>query len=899
MRALCRVCAIVLGMVIIGASGIRAQDAAIVTPLDLAAQFHAQTSRGPAAKPAVKVPRQGSSHAKWTVMVYVAANNNLEPNSIINLMEMAAVGSTPDVNIVVQITRPPDYQGFYGEWGGTRRFLVTKSDGQLSSGDFQISPQRFADYVAAIAPQAGLDPDVVQRITRGEALDREVAALQLSIPVVEENTPLTPLQLTSIEDLGTAVNSGDHATLADFGTWAAQAYPADHYGLIMWNHGGGWSMIASDDTLAPAGIAMPAFSTALAAITQVTRQKFDFVGFDACLMSQLAVAAVVAPFAEYQIAAEELVPGIGWDYTAPLAAMVANPDISVPDFAKAQIDAFQTLYSTTAKEAAQSFDMGLTDLSKVGDVVAALDTFADAVKAAPDQLGPISTARANAQVFGVLGESADAAASISAVDLIDFMKIYGGLTQDEAVKSSSASVITAVEGMVLYHKASRSLPKATGLAVYFPQNAAVFAGNEGVRYRAEFGGYLASWQGFLDATYGSATASAAATTTVLNINAVTTSAHAPGSIHDTPVVSYTLDGRNIVGVTANIIYKVDETTRVVLDQFPVVSAITTDDGTVVNDFPDGASDNAFYWNARLPSLADASQSTRVLMTTNAQDDAHGFIHGRYTNRVTGEVSEGSLVINLETFESSAVWAASGTAANAPVAQVYPKPGDRFEPDFLILDAEGNATWEASGTRLLFGKGPLTVTEDPGPDGQYLVALEAEDAAGGTVLQSAEVDIANDGLDPALQGFKDLSFGLQFLYPADWTNVDVYQREDGLDELSVSTVDGEIYLAMLNYKDVTSLADVEDSLLAEVDTIRDVTLGDLTDDQMGDHPATSLTYVYSNADGDEVYGISVAVYVPETRQGYVLLIEAPVARYDEAGQVIDDVLKSSQYFAPQE
>src|SRR3954469_10274745 len=97
-----------------------------------------------------------AAKAKWTLMVYVAADNNLEPNSIINLMEMAAVGSTPDVNIVVQITRPPDYQGFYGEWGGTRRFLVNKSDGGLSSGDFQISPTRFAAYIDAIAPSSGL-----------------------------------------------------------------------------------------------------------------------------------------------------------------------------------------------------------------------------------------------------------------------------------------------------------------------------------------------------------------------------------------------------------------------------------------------------------------------------------------------------------------------------------------------------------------------------------------------------------------------------------------------------------------------------------------------------------------------------------------------------------------------
>src|SRR6266481_672692 len=78
-----------------------------------------------------KITTAQGAQAKWTIMVYVAADNDLEPNSIINLMEMAAVGSTLDVNIVVQITRPPHYKGFYGEWGGTRRFLVSKSDGGL------------------------------------------------------------------------------------------------------------------------------------------------------------------------------------------------------------------------------------------------------------------------------------------------------------------------------------------------------------------------------------------------------------------------------------------------------------------------------------------------------------------------------------------------------------------------------------------------------------------------------------------------------------------------------------------------------------------------------------------------------------------------------------------------
>src|ERR1041384_795600 len=122
-----------------------------------------------------------AAKAKWTLMVYIAADNNLEPNSIINLMEMAAVGSSKDVNIVVQITRPPDYQGFYGEWGGTRSFLVNKSDGGLSTGVFQISPARFESYINNVAPRLGLSQDQVTKVTKGTPTDREVAALQLTV----------------------------------------------------------------------------------------------------------------------------------------------------------------------------------------------------------------------------------------------------------------------------------------------------------------------------------------------------------------------------------------------------------------------------------------------------------------------------------------------------------------------------------------------------------------------------------------------------------------------------------------------------------------------------------------------------------------------------------------------
>ena len=845
---------------------------------------------------------QGTSghpaHAKWTIMVYVAANNNLEPNSIINLMEMAAVGSTPDVNIVVQITRPPDYKGFYGEWGGTRRFLITKSDGGLSSADFQISPTRFAAYVNAIAPHYGLTSDQVSQLTRANASQQEQEALQLSVPVIETQTPLTPLQLKDVQDLGTQVNSADGATLADFGTWSVQNYPADHYGLIVWDHGGGWSMIASDDTLGPAGISMTGFSQALATMTKASGQKFDFVGFDACLMAQLPVAATLQPYAAYEIAAEELVPGFGWDYTPALKALVANPSLSAADFGKAEVDAFNTLYTGTEKKAAQSFDLGVIDLSKVDGVVKALADFDGAVKATNgNDLKAIATARSNVQLFGSVGEPPDVVASIASVDLSDFMRLMSNLSSDSAVKQAAKNVIQSIGPLVIYHKASASLPQANGLSIFFPTDSTTFSAAEGLRYRNEYVTTLPAWQDFLDTFYGVASGAATSNQLVLQMTKVST-AQQPGSIYDPPVISFGLNGKNIVDLLAYVIYQLNPQTSVILDTFPVVSNVTAADGSQVNDYPDGQTNNDFYWNTKIPKLSDGTNSLLVLMTTNPKDQQHGFIRGQYTDRVTGKQTVSSLLINLDTYQSSGLWATSAVSqSNQTVAQISPKPGDTFEPIYRTIDQTGSPQDVLSGTPLTFGKDPFQVTDAPGPDGKYTVLLAAKNAAGNTVSDSATVNVQNKGLDATLQGFKDLGFGLSFLYPWAWTDVQTFQRSDGLDELDVTNVAGDQVISAVNYTSTTSLADVTAQVTTELNGISGVSLGQPTNVTIGSNQGTSISYQYTNSTGVQIAGTAVAVYSADTQQGYQLSLEAPSNQAAAAQKIFNEVLQSSKFFAP--
>ena len=537
----------------------------------------------------------------------------------------------------------------------------------------------------------------------------------------------------------------------------------------------------------------------------------------------------------------------------------------------------------------------MLDLSKVDGVVSSVASFDTAVgKAKGDDLKVVATARADAQVFGSVGQSSDLATSVSSVDLGDFERIVGNLSQDAGVRSASTKVREAVGQLVVYHRASASLPQSNGLSVFFPADAATFTAADGDRYRTEFAALLPGWQDFLDTYYGAA--AAAGGTPLLQITAVSTKTR-PGSIYDTPVVSFDLTGKNTVGVQATVLYQVNPTTQVVLDQFPIVSMVTAPDGSQVSQYPDGRSANDFYWNTRIPSLQDATGSLKVLMTTNPGDQQHGYISGEFTDVATGTQSVGTLAINLATMQSSGFWATADANGNAqPAAQLTPKPGDSFEPIYAAVDtSDGSVQQVLSGRQFVFGTVPLTVATQPGPDGAYTIILSAKNAAGGATSAQATVVVRNGGLNPSLQGFKDLGTGLSFLYPSAWTDVQGYTRGDGLDVLYVSNVSGNDVITVTDYPTRRSLASAQAATIADLKGIRGVVIGRWTGTHVGSNKAAMLSYHYRDTTGVTVYGTAVAVYVASNRQGYELTVEVPRSQVTAARSIFAGVLKTAKFF----
>jgi hypothetical protein len=137
----------------------------------------------------------------WTLMIYVAADNNLESFALSDLNEMELVNLPSSVNVVVLVDRAAGFSTAEGNWTDTRR-------GQIV---FNSNPGVLGSTLASIGER----------------------------------------------------NTGDPATLTEFINWGAQNYRANNYGLVIWDHGGGLSGTAWDDASGGANLSIAEASRAI------------------------------------------------------------------------------------------------------------------------------------------------------------------------------------------------------------------------------------------------------------------------------------------------------------------------------------------------------------------------------------------------------------------------------------------------------------------------------------------------------------------------------------------------------------------------------------------------------------------------------------------------------------
>jgi clostripain len=658
---------------------------------------------------------------KWLVMVYSDADDEvLENDMFIDINEMELIGSTDNVTMVAQIDRHEDFLD--DDWHNTRRYRITQDD----------------------------DLDTI-------------------------NSEL-------VADLGEQ-NMADPQTLIDFVTWSIQTYPAERYALILSDHGMGWIGGWSDPNPGnpgPDGLEITAdgdllllneIDDALGTIRQQTGvERFDLVGFDACLMGHLEVAVAVAPHANVMVASQELEPAMGWAYTAFLDELANNPAMDGTQLARqivsTYIDQDIRITDTTARNrliqenwespdgitkevviANFSDDITLSayDLTVLPSFMETFDTFIVALADAP-QRAVIQAAR-NAQQFENIFDDNNS----PYIDLHNFASILVDANPDEtSLTDASTNLQTAISELVITNKYGPSRPGANGISIHFPNSTLYESTIAGASVYNQISARFTNehrWDDFLafhyyqtplgdtPATNNTLTAPGASEITVSDIilSAETI------STAESSTLSASVTGENIGFVYSFTgYYNPDDDTILVVDRDYIDAGKTrTVDGVYYPNWQGTDIEIEFEWEPILYSIDDGRGSVAaVLLDPQDYGTTRGYptyiVEGRYTS-ANGKSREARLFFKKG--ELIKVLSLGNSRSASTPRVITPRAGDTFTIYNLIIDLYSDDDTKPveyryeDGDTLTFGDTKWSITEFTAPTGSYVVGIQADDMDG--------------------------------------------------------------------------------------------------------------------------------------------------------------------------
>jgi hypothetical protein len=639
---------------------------------------------------------------EWTVIVYSAADDEvLEENMWFDVNEMELVGSNPQLNIVVQIDR---YGGAFtgdGDWSDTRRYLISQ-DNDLN---------------------------------------------HIASPVLE-----------SLGELDT----GDPQTLIDFVTWAVENYPAKKYGLIMSDHGGGWTGGFSDMTTASySDLTIPEIASSLEQVLQDTGlDKFEMLGFDACLMGQIEVFASLYPYSNYMVASEEVVPSYGWSYAAWLGQLAQNPAVDGSAVSQAIVSTYvigETIFTearSSADEISQeeaTTTMSAVESARVPDVVGAMNAFISTIVSL-DQ-GLVAEARTYTRsYFSPFGEDV----SPSFIDLGNFAEVMTTLTDDSDTQQAAIQLQTAISSAVVAEKHGPSMTGSNGIAFHFPDSDLYYF----TEYNEDFPPYYAEssqsflqqsvWDEFLAYHYTGqefTPQEGEAITPVRSAQVVGPGASemtvGPIQISDleitgdeTVTVSTTVEGNVSYIHTALYFWDPATDSYWIGDvSYFIAENTATVDGVNVPDYGSSPIQVEYEWSPTLYSLTDGEHDAFVLLEPAEYLSAEGetvySVYGQYTDALSQTPVDAMFYFDADGnfLYAYAFPDTDANGASTPV-EITPQAGDQFTDyvQFYTYDSNDEPIYEyeLSDDVFTWGDEGFSFYSSYPVDGQYAVGIIAYD-----------------------------------------------------------------------------------------------------------------------------------------------------------------------------
>ena len=385
-----------------------------------------------------------------TFIVYMAADNDLVRFGDQNLRQLQAVGSTPYINILVQLDRP-------GSNETTKRFYVEKNN---------------------LVQVNAHDPSGAQKLDFGNA--------QTLIDCFKWVITEFPARHYYFDfwNHGTGVYDGfggKAPNASELFMFNPTTYMLDiNRSIEFFDH----LLKKSDTSPYPRGICFNdtfgsyltsaklnyAFKTIMTLLPE--GQKIDIIGFDACLMSMIEIGSLLKPYAHIMIGSEEVELATGWRYDKILEPFLERA-LTPIEFAKHIVDTYHASYQTITND----YTLSAINLDNLAEAENALNTIATIL------IDVLSHQQNNTATRLIRASRSKRFCTYFAeptyIDLqhfltnlleaIDFMSLSPEKTYlKQDLATALVSCINALKQTTIANKTGKNLMGAQGLSIYFP-----------------------------------------------------------------------------------------------------------------------------------------------------------------------------------------------------------------------------------------------------------------------------------------------------------------------------------------------------------------------------------------------------------------------------------------------
>ena len=394
-----------------------------------------------------------TTEKQWTVMVYLAGDNNLDSAGVIDLKEMKKVGSNDRINVIAQFDR----QGrdiatkrYFVRKGGTLAKDIVGSLGETNMGDPRVL-EDFIQWGVKNYPSRhyllvvwnhgnGWNDENVYRIARNMLKLNIKRRGEVVLPA--KGAAKDSVSIRRIRAIG-----GKKFRRALFHTSIVKAIKIRG--------------IAYDDD-AQDFLDNIEMKRVLLSMKKMLKHKIDILGMDACLMSMAEVAYQLRDSVLITVGSEEVEPGDGWPYDRILAKLAKKPTMMPDELATTIVNEYLASYPANA-EVTQS----ACDLAKSGVLASTVDQLADTLNS------HVSDTAARAAIVECRLQT-QAYDTPDYIDLYDFCDLLEGKTGFDDIQAACNAVKGAIQcdGVIIRSGyKGKKVEHSNGLSIYFPQKS--------------------------------------------------------------------------------------------------------------------------------------------------------------------------------------------------------------------------------------------------------------------------------------------------------------------------------------------------------------------------------------------------------------------------------------------